>query len=199
MNKLSALSCALLLAALPSTLHAQAAQADQYRITKILPALIATPQYTVTGDPRPAAVQSANTKWLEVQVQFQAAPDNTEEVTFKYYIFIKGTAAAEGTLLTGEVTHVNVPKSNELYSVMYVSPRELSRLLGTSININAIKAVGVQLLIQGQLITETSIGSGATGEWWTTLKPIPGQVLNKNETPFAPLYWDRFEMIKAAH
>jgi hypothetical protein len=28
------------------------------------------------------------------------------------------------------------------------------------------------------------------------LPPITGFVLNKNETPFAPLYWDRYPQIK---
>jgi hypothetical protein len=29
---------------------------------------------------------------------------------------------------------------------------------------------------------------------------VAGFLLNKNETPFAPLYWDRYEQIKpAAH
>jgi len=27
---------------------------------------------------------------------------------------------------------------------------------------------------------------------------ISGFVLNKNETPFAPLYWDRYEQIKVS-
>ena len=29
-----------------------------------------------------------------------------------------------------------------------------------------------------------------------TLQQVPGLLLNKNETPFAPLYWDRYEQIK---
>jgi hypothetical protein len=35
------------------------------------------------------------------------------------------------------------------------------------------------------------------GEYrFAALPPIPGFVLNKNETPFAPLYWDRYPQIK---
>jgi len=33
-------------------------------------------------------------------------------------------------------------------------------------------------------------------QWFTALPPIAGFVLNKNETPFAPLYWDRYAQIK---
>jgi hypothetical protein len=35
------------------------------------------------------------------------------------------------------------------------------------------------------------------GEYrFAALPAIPGFVLNKNETPFAPLYWDRYPQIK---
>ena len=30
------------------------------------------------------------------------------------------------------------------------------------------------------------------------LPAVAGFTLNKNETPFAPLYWDRYEQIKPA-
>jgi len=35
-------------------------------------------------------------------------------------------------------------------------------------------------------------------QWFIALPPIAGFVLNKNETPFAPLYWDRYAQIKPA-
>ena len=38
------------------------------------------------------------------------------------------------------------------------------------------------------------------GEYrFAALPPISGFVLNKNETPFAPLYWDGYTQIKTAH
>jgi len=38
----------------------------------------------------------------------------------------------------------------------------------------------------------------APPQWFAALPPIAGFVLNKNETPFAPLYWDRYAQIKPA-
>lgn len=37
----------------------------------------------------------------------------------------------------------------------------------------------------------------APAQWFAALPPISGFVLNKNETPFAPLYWDRYAQIKS--
>jgi len=48
----------------------------------------------------------------------------------------------------------------------------------------------VPLVVQAQV--------RAPPQWFATLPPIAGFVLNKNETPFAPLYWDRYAQIKPA-
>jgi hypothetical protein len=37
----------------------------------------------------------------------------------------------------------------------------------------------------------------AAPQWFATLPQVSGFVLNKNQTPFAPLYWDRYEQIKS--
>ena len=37
----------------------------------------------------------------------------------------------------------------------------------------------------------------AAAQWYNTTPALPGMVLKKSETPFAPLYWDRYEEIKA--
>src|ERR1039458_1859560 len=99
MNKLSALFCGLLLAALPATLHAQAQAQGQYKIDKITPSFIPTPVYQFQGEQRTSPNQEG--KWLEVEVQFESAAEITDEMTVKYYILFNGT------LLAGEVTHVN--------------------------------------------------------------------------------------------
>jgi hypothetical protein len=192
MKKLSALICGLLLSAMPSIVHAQAA-AGAYKIDKITPAIVPTPQYSA-GEQHSGGGQQPG-KWLEVEVQFESLVDITDEITFKYYILVGDT------LLSGEVTHVDVPKGRELYSVMYVSPRSLARLLpvATPITPNAIRVVGVQMLIKGQLIDEKSSKPGGDQDWFQKMQQTPGMVLNKSETPFAPLDWDRYEAVKTTH
>ncbi len=161
---------------------------DDYAITKVQPAVVQTPEIQFTGTQHRSGRAE---QWLEVEVQFQSNVDMTDELTFKYYILLAGKC------LTGEVTHVNVPRGRDLYSVMYVSPRTLARVLeGHSMNAQAIENAGVQILFKGQLVAEKSFKE-AGGEWWQKMQQIPGLVLNKNQTPFSPLYWDRYEAIKA--
>ena len=87
-----------------------------------------------------------------------------------------------------------------MHSSVYVSPRTLERFFDGKIPANAELAlvdVGVTITKQGQQVASTSWKS-KSGEWWRDRKfqQVPGFVLNKSETPFAPLAWDYFEAIK---
>ena len=109
-------------------------------------------------------------------------PEFTEEATFKYYILVGGK------LLTGEVTHVSIAAGRSLRSVMYVPPRVLAHIMGTRpVGLNSVENIAVQVLVGGEAKDDLSM-QRAQAQWFTTLKGIPNMVLNKNETPFAPLY-----------
>ena len=79
---------------------------------------------------------------------------------------------------------------------MYVSPRALARFVGNrGLTPNAIENVAIQIAQRGSIKDEMSL-SRAPAQWFAGLPALPGFILNKNETPFAPLYWDRYEQIK---
>ena len=170
------------------TAAAQTRAAD-FQLTKITKNLVSTPQFTYTGAQQYPTNQ--RDRWLEVEVEFAATPDFTDELTFKYFILINGK------LLTGEVTHVNVAAGRTNHSVMYVSPRALARFVGNGgVTPNAIQNVAVQIAQKGAIKDELSFNR-TPGQWYAGLPAVTGFVLNKNETPFAALYWDRYEQIKA--
>ena len=181
----AALSLAVI--ALASSAVAQTRGTD-FQLTKITKNLVTTPQFAYTGGQQYLANQ--RDRWLEVEVEFTTAPEVTDELTFKYFVLINGK------LLTGEVTHVNIAAGREHRSVMYVSPRGLARFSGNGVvTPNAIQNVAIQIVKGGAIKDELSF-SRAPAQWYAGLPAVPGLVLNKNETPFAPLYWDRYEQIK---
>jgi hypothetical protein len=163
-----------------------------YKILKITPALVKTPVPQFQGEQKRTPGQPQ--QWLEVEVEFQAQPEITDELTLKYFIWVGDK------VLSGEVTHVDIFKGRDLISVVYVSPKALLKLAGgRNVSIAAVQNVAVQIFAKGQLVDGLSWKPGKP-DWWTAMQPLPGLVLNKNETPFAPLYWDRYETIKpAAH
>jgi hypothetical protein len=90
---------------LPLIASAQPRAVVDFQITKITKTLVSTPQFAYTG----ASSYQTNQRdrWLGVEVEFAAVPELTDELTFKYYILFNGS------LLTGEVTHVNIPAGRE--------------------------------------------------------------------------------------
>jgi hypothetical protein len=179
----------LILLSTPSTALAQVRGTGDFQIIKITKNLISTPQLAYLGSQQYPTNQ--RDRWLEVEVEFAAAPRWTDELTFRYYILF------EGKLLTGEVTHTNIPAGRSNRSVMYVSPRSLARFSDNRpFTSTSFQNIAVQVVQQGSVKDELSLVR-APAQWFATLSPIPGFVLNKNETPFAPLYWDRYEQIKA--
>lgn len=141
-KKVKASSLLSLFILLPLAAFAQTGAGEDFQITKITKNLILAPQFAYGGGPQHQANQ--RDRWLEVEVEFKAAPELTDELTFKYYILFNGT------LLTGEVTHVNIPAGRENRSVMYVPPRALARFGNNRpITLNSFQNVAVQILQQG--------------------------------------------------
>jgi hypothetical protein len=187
MNAKSLLTFLLCISAIAS---GQTQAAPDFQITKISKNLISTPQFAYGGAGQYQTNQ--RDRWLEVEVQFTATPEFTDELTFKYYILFNGR------LLTGEVTHVNISPGRENRSVIYVSPRSLARFGNNRpITANSCQNVAVQIVQQGTLKDEASL-SKAPAQWYSNMPQVSGFLLNKDQTPFAPLYWDRYEQIKTA-
>ena len=172
--------------------HLSLAQAPggEFRLTKITKNLITVPEYAYTGAQQHRTNQAD--RWLEVEVEFSAAPEITDELTLKYFILLNGK------LLAGEVTHAGVMAGKENRSVMYVSPKGIARCMGNQpVNLNSVQNITVQIAQKGAVKDELNLAR-APAQWYSKIPPLTGLVLNKNETPFAPLYWDRYEQIKTA-
>src|SRR5881227_4419395 len=120
--KRTILISAIVVSASIGTAMAQTRGGVDFQLLKINTSFISSPQFTYTGAGQFQADQRE--RWLEVEVTFACAPEFTDELTLKYFILVNGK------LLTGEVTHVNIPAGRENRSVMYVSPRSLARFMG---------------------------------------------------------------------
>jgi hypothetical protein len=175
---------------LPAVALAQNRVGKEFQITKIGKNLISSPQFAFSGAEQFPTDQRQ--QWLEVEVEFTAAPDITDELTVKYFILFNGV------LLTGEVNHTNILAGRERRSVMYASPRTLARFSGKRpITSKSVQNIAVQIVKQGAVKDELSLARAAA-QWYSALPQVSGLVLNKNETPFAPLYWDRYEQIRSS-
>jgi len=174
----------------------------EFRVLNIQPQFLGSPTY---GGVRYDKRGSRGKEWLEVEVTFEwqprlRDPKYADELTFNYYILLKNKSALypQGTLLVGSVTHTSIPQERDMHSVVYISPRTLERFFDGRVPGNVDQAlvdVGVTVTRQGQEVASASWKS-RSGSWWPQFQQTPGFVLNKNETPFAPLAWDYYEAIK---
>lgn len=167
--------------------------AEDYPIKKVDMALVNTPQYTVN----PPAKQPRPGQWIAIEVAFDAAPELINELTFNYYV----SFMAEPTkVYVGRVSHVSIQKGRDLHSIAYISPKSISRILKGKTLTNAdIENITVTITKPGMSAPISAKGlKPFNGEWWGSRQAEEGYVVNKSETPFAPLAWDYYEAIKPA-
>lgn len=180
----------LLLALLVAPFCAYGQGAHDFQVNKIGKNLITSPQYGFTGAQQYTTNQRE--RWLEIEIEFTAVPELTDELTFKAFVLLNGN------LLTGEVTNVGILAGKNNRTVLYVSPRGIAIASGNaSITPASITNIAVQIVQKGSVKDELNLAR-MPAQWYSTMKAMSGYVLNKNETPFGPLYWDRYEQIKPA-
>jgi len=195
MKKFTLLALTLLICALPCF----AAPGAEFTIKKVdVDNSLTSPDYQLAnGTPGP---KWSAQKWVKMEVNFEAVPDFTDELTFTYYVLFADR------LLVGHVNHVNIANGHDLHSVMYISPKAIQRIVQKKqgqINMANLPISMVTVTISKPgVVAPLAVGNskaGARADWWTQMKQEEGFLVNKSETPFAPLYWDYYEAIKSVY
>ncbi len=160
-----------------------------FAITTISPLAPKTPEYNTQANDSQNKKYTLGT-WLQIDVEFSAAV-RAPELSFHYNVLIGGA------LLTGDQTLVDVNPGRSLFTTVFISPRTISTLLrGQPFTINSVQNVDVQILRPGvaQPLFNKMLKDGPA--FYATMQQVPGFVLNKGQTPFAPLWYDHYEAIK---
>lgn len=141
--------------------------------------------------------------WLEMEVKLKVSlsPEpkskTLEKLTMKWYVAVKNPEKPNTMLLlTKDVEHVNIPLDEDVYCSLYLSPASIRRLTGSSTGgKNSVESVGYEVLINGQKVASDTTKFRA--DWWNVPSDkisrsdtVP--LLNKNETPFSNMWWDRY-------
>jgi hypothetical protein len=168
-----------------------------------------TPEFDDIPSPQFAGVKNKRftpLNWLEIEARLNLdmspmpATKTCDKLTVKWYIAVKNPDKP-GTfmLLSKEVDHVNVPVGEEIYSSVFLSPASLRRITGgNNGGKNSVEFVGYEVLVNGEKKAEGT-NKGKPG-WWNAASDkisrsevVP--LLNKNETPFRDMWWDRYPEI----
>lgn len=181
----------LALSSYGSLAFAQASTAAPFLLKNINKDMRLAPKYSGVGPGdlgggRPATIAN---QWLMLQVHFSSVPAWADDVKIKYYVLMgKGK---EMKMFTGEVTHVNVAKGNDHYSVMFMHPNTVQRY-----GAGRVEAVAAVLFYENRPVSMIS-DPKTTKRWWEQYSPTPGYLLNQTETPWAAIAPERFEALKS--
>jgi hypothetical protein len=149
--------------------------------------------------------------WLEVDVNFERdevskdAPKFTDDLTVNFFILLNNAALnadKQATLLTGSTTISDVSYGKGMHVAAFVSPQTLSRYFDGKAPINiqqAITDVGVSISDASGMVAVSSFKSAEVAKqgkgWWESdagMTKVTGRVLDKSQTPFAPLASDYY-------
>ena len=120
-------------------------------------------------------------------------------MTVKWYVAVKNPEGKGVIKLSKTINHINVPIDEEIFSSVYMSPSALKRLTGSDkASKGAVEAVGVEVLVDGEKVAQSAVKQK---EGWWNAGSLSDQsdkfpLLNKDETPFAMLWYDRYAEIQ---
>ncbi len=146
--------------------------------------------------------------WIELEVKAKiessqpAKSGYIDTAQANWYVLVKNPERS-GTFLKLEkiVNHVNVEEDEDVYFSVYLSPSTLSKITGKKkAGPSDIEAVGVEILINGRQPRDgvsTTKKFGGKTDWWTlqsnkVVQANNFKLLDKSETPFKFLWWDRY-------
>lgn len=144
--------------------------------------------------------------WLEVEVKVKLDARNAprdkhiDTLTVRWFVAVENKVdknAQPYFLMEKQVVHVNVPIDEEFFLSCYLSPATIKRLTGKDrAGKSSIKAVGGEITCPGAVKPARFASEGdVSNPWWTSSKMQRTNkypLLNKNETPFKFLWWDRY-------
>jgi hypothetical protein len=165
------------------------------------PEILANVRGMAVKKPRPVMANDPAPVWLEVETEFDSVQE-FPELTFKYSLILTAKNGALPKLIEGEVVHVDVAPGRERHSVMYIAPKTLNRLSDNKMfSVSNIYGIYVEILSGGQVIAFGQ--KSAKGSYQDFVKSrdaltdkVTDAFLNKNQTPFAPLFFDYHEAVK---
>lgn len=145
--------------------------------------------------------------WLECEAGLKIPATNAEEkkagfvdkVLVKWYVALKNPDGKGFILLVKDINHINVPVDEEVYTSVYLSPNTLKRVTGSdNAGKSSVDRVAVEVLVNGRTV---AVESSKGNPDWTKSGSLSDQsrrfpLLNKNETPFKMLWWDRYAEIE---
>lgn len=162
--------------------QAEATAANMINIRGVSMDSVFTPEYSYNLRGQ-STRRDGRASWLQVSMEFDTAPNWIDEMTFTFYVVLRGNArdlpegSPEVNMFSGSVTYMNV-KQGRHTATMFLDPNTFERYgspegLAVTVQIDGNAAGG---RVEPQRTAES--------RWWTTQTPLPISLMRRDETPF---------------
>lgn len=160
-----------------------------------------TPQYNVSTGNAPAKRWRAK-NWIEVDIEFDidlpatAGGRKGSYPMMQVNIFLAlqhMNADNKRQVIQGTLDLVNIPAGETCHALAYVSPAAMRQIFEKDFvtATSDIQGWGVEFVAEGQVIAaDSSVGKSPWWEKTENFAMLGGMLLNKLQTPFAPLWGD---------
>ncbi len=187
---------AAVLLGVPGTARGQRGR-DRVKLTSLKFYDRKTPKFQDYSDPRAVA----KNYWLQIMVEYTADGGRdgwVDEVTLEWYVLISGKRTI---LLHKTVSYIDVEAGGKHRAVVYLRPGFIRRFGKNGRIGKRDLRVLVAARVNGVLTDNILYPSGRVRTKWWELKPPrvmvrPGELMSRDETPFAPLDYDYYEHLK---
>jgi len=141
--------------------------------------------------------------WVEFELKFniEAAKKDkqfADKVVVQWNVAVKDPDnKGKFILLKKELTHVNVPIGEDVYTSVYLSPNSIMKITGSDkVSNGDYEQVGGVITVEGQQPVDKQKGFftlKGSKVWWNSLQVSNSiQLLKKSETPYQNLWYSRY-------
>lgn len=146
--------------------------------------------------------------WVSIEVSLEYSPREEPEsgyiddVVVRWFVLANNPSRNVKYLRLSEtVQHMNMPVGEEIFSSVYLSPATLRKITGKNgANASDIVAAACEIIIDGVPVGTASTRFSVKDWWKVSSAQVASndnfKLLTKADTPFAPLWWDRYLEIR---
>ena len=129
-----------------------------------------------------AQTSGSDKKWFRITAEYSTATEWTDRLTLEYYVLFPG----ETNVFKGIVQHMDIPQGRNHLSEMYLHFNRYARHYKRGEIQYAVVA-----RIDGKQVS-VNTNKNKPENWWKALSTHPGELLDRNATPFVVFNIEKF-------
>ena len=148
--------------------------------------LVKSPEYVIN----PTETSNITRDWGRIMVRFETDAEWTDDLEFRFFVQVRNPKSNISLLFPGTFNYIDIPKGKNNISTVFLRPATLERY-------GDVIGIAVEIYAKGELVAFACNPETPKGWWRTsTVKAVPGMLLERSQTPFAFIAYDNYVTVK---